>query len=68
MTRTGFIVLSCLVNQALLFLKAVLVPRLELSAATVSVGQDKMLKGELEMPLNSESVCFGQTACQYFVM
>ena len=49
--------------------KAVSVPRLGLSAATVSVCQDKMLKGELEMPLNSESVFWtdGQTACQYFV-
>ena len=37
-------------------LKAILVPRLELSAATVSVRQDKMLKEELEMPPNCESV------------
>ena len=37
-------------------LKAISVPRLELSAATVSVRQDKMLKEELEMPPNCESV------------
>lgn len=37
-------------------LKAESVPCLELSAATVSVRQDKMLKGELQMPLTSESV------------
>ena len=50
-------------------LKAVSVPPLGLSAATVSVCQDEILKGELEMPLNSESVFWtdGQTACQYFV-
>jgi len=37
-------------------LKAISIPRLELSAATVSVRQDKMLKEELEMPPNCESV------------
>ena len=37
-------------------LKAIFVPRLELSAATVSVRQNKMLKEELEMPPNWESV------------
>ena len=37
-------------------LKAISVPRLELSAATVSVRQDRMLKEELGMPLNCESV------------
>lgn len=48
-------------------LKAVSVPPLGFSATTVSVCQDKMLKEELEMPLNSESVFWtdGQTACQY---
>ena len=37
-------------------LKRVSIPRLALSAATVSVRQDKMLKRELDMPLNVDSV------------
>lgn len=37
-------------------LKAVSIPRLELSAATVSVRQDRMLKRELDIPLNVDSV------------
>ena len=49
-------------------LKAISVPRLDLSAATVSVRQDKLLKEELEKPLNCESVFWSATACQCFVM
>ena len=37
-------------------MKAISVPRLELSAAVISVRQDKMLKEELEMPLNCQSL------------
>ena len=37
-------------------LKAVSVPRLELSAATMSVRHDKMLEREIEIPLNRQSV------------
>ena len=37
-------------------LKTVSIPRLELSATTVSVRQDRMLKRELDMPLNVVSV------------
>ena len=37
-------------------LKTVSIPRLELSAETVSVRQDRMLKRELDMPLNVDSV------------
>ena len=37
-------------------LKAVSVPRLELSAAAKSVRHDKMLKREIEIPLNTQSV------------
>ena len=37
-------------------LKTVSIPLLELSAATVSVRQDRMLKRELDMPLNVVSV------------
>lgn len=50
-------------------LKDVSVPRLGLSAATVSVRQEKMLKGELEEPLYSEALFWKdkQTAYQYFV-
>ena len=36
-------------------LKAISVPRLELSAAAVSVRQNRIIKEELEMPLNCES-------------
>ena len=49
-------------------LKAISVPRLELSAATVSMRQDKMIREELEKPLNCESVFWSATACQCFVM
>ena len=37
-------------------LKAVSVLRLELSAATVSLRRDKIVKRELDMPLNVDSV------------
>ena len=37
-------------------LKSVSIPRLELSAATLSVRQDRMLKRAIEMPLSNPSV------------
>lgn len=37
-------------------LKSVSIPRLELSAATLSVHQDRMLKREFEIPLSDHSV------------
>lgn len=37
-------------------LKTIAIPRLELSAAAISVKQDKVLKRELEIPTSSESV------------
>lgn len=43
-------------NSRVAPLKRVSIPRLALSAATVSVRQDKMLKRELDMPLNVDSV------------
>ena len=44
------------VHCAFLFAKSVSIPRLELSAATFSVRQDRMLKREIEMPLSNPSV------------
>ena len=37
-------------------LKTITIPRLELSAAAISVKQDKVLKRELEIPISSQSV------------
>ena len=37
-------------------LKTITIPRLELSAAAISVKQDKVLRRELEIPINEQSV------------
>ncbi|XP_078344097.1 uncharacterized protein LOC144629756 [Oculina patagonica] len=37
-------------------IKSITIPRLELSAATVSVKQDKVLRRELEIPIDAQSV------------
>ena len=37
-------------------LKTITIPRLELSAAAISVKQDKVLRRELEIPISSQSV------------
>ena len=44
-------------------LKQVTVPRLELSAATVSVQLDKALKRELELPLTDSSIFWTDSTC-----
>lgn len=37
-------------------LKSIFIPRLELSAATLSIRQDRMLKREIEVPISDPSV------------
>lgn len=49
-------------NQVSL-LKQVTIPRLELTAAVISVRMDRLLRQELQVPLQQSVFCYGQHNC-----